>query len=151
MLHENNIQLRFVGDRTRLSDKLLQKIHEVETLTRQNTGLVLCVAVDYSGQWDICTAMQKIAQQVEAGQLTSQAISPELIAQYLSAPDLPEPDFFIRTSGEIRISNFMLWPLAYCELYFTDVLWPDFNEIELEKALQQFSQRERRFGNSKTK
>ena len=146
MLHENNVQLRFIGDRTRFSDKLCQKILEVETLTKQNTALVLIIAADYGGQWDICQAVKQLAHDVEKGALDSADITPAHITSKLSFADLPDPDLFIRTSGEWRISNFMLWQLAYAELYFTDALWPDFDEEELEKALAHFASRERRFG-----
>jgi undecaprenyl diphosphate synthase len=146
MLHENNVQLRFIGDRSRFSEKLTKKIHEVEQLTRANTGLVLIIAADYGGQWDIYQATRKLAEQVEAGALKSTDITPEKIAAELSFADLPDPDLFIRTSGEIRISNFMLWQLAYSELFFTDTLWPDFDAAELDKAITHFQSRERRFG-----
>jgi len=146
VLHENHIQLRFIGDRHRFSDKLRAKIDEVEQLTRQNKGMALIIAADYGGQWDICQAVQKLAADVEASRLQSSEITPEDIAKYLSFSDLPDPDLFIRTSGELRISNFMLWQLAYAELYFTETLWPDFDEKELDKALSHYARRERRFG-----
>lgn len=149
MMHENNIRLRFIGDRIRFSDKLTQKINEVEKLTATNTGMVLLIAVDYGGQWDICQATQQLAQEVESGTLKSTDITAEKIASKLSFADLPDPDLFIRTSGELRISNFMLWQLAYSELYFTDVLWPDFDEREFEKALTHFAERDRRYGGRK--
>lgn len=148
MLHENNIQLRFIGDRQRFNEKLCNKIHDVEQLTAQNTGMVLIIAADYGGQWDIVQAVQKISSDVTAGVLSTQDITADIISQHLSFADLPDPDLFIRTSGEIRISNFMLWQLAYSELYFTPVFWPDFNEEELDKALAQYAGRERRFGHS---
>lgn len=148
MLHKNGVQLRFIGDRARFSEKLQVKITEVEALTSKNTGMVLLIAADYGGQWDICQAVKKVALEVEAGSLSSAAITPEDIARHLSFSDLPDPDLFIRTSGEIRISNFMLWQLAYSELYFTETLWPDFDEKELDAALLQFAGRERRFGKS---
>lgn len=148
MLHENNIQLRFIGDRTRFNTKLLEKIQEVELLTCKNTGMVLIIAADYGGQWDIFQAVSQLARQIEAGELKSADLTPELLSSKLSFADLPDPDLFIRTSGEIRISNFMLWQLAYSELYFTDTLWPDFDENELEKALTHYANRERRFGHS---
>jgi len=147
LLHENNIQLRFIGDRVRFSEKLRQKILEVETLTQHNSGLVLMIAADYGGQWDICQAARQLANEVETGQLHSEDITPEKIAAKLAFADLPHPDLFIRTSGELRISNFMLWQLAYAELYFTDTLWPDFDEKALEKALAHYASRERRYGN----
>ncbi len=148
MLHQNDVQLRFIGDRTRFSEKLVKKIYEVEALTQQNKSMVLIIAVDYGGQWDITQAMQKIAAKVEAGTLKSVDITPQLISEHLSFADLPDPDLFIRTSGEMRISNFMLWQLAYSELYFTDKLWPDFNAEELELALAHFAKRQRRYGRS---
>lgn len=148
MLHENHIQLRFIGDRSRFNDKLTTKIMEVESLTADNTGMILIIAADYGGQWDIYQAMRKLAESVEQGKLSSKDITPEHIRQQLSFADLPDPDLFIRTSGELRISNFMLWQLAYSELYFTDLLWPDFDENELDKALAHFAQRERRYGSS---
>jgi len=147
-LHKNNIQLRFIGNRTRFNEKLCKKIAEVESITHENTGMVLLIAADYGGQWDICQAVTQLAVQVAAGTLLPQDISADKITQNLSFADLPEPDLFIRTSGEQRISNFMLWQLAYSELYFTPVLWPDFNAAELDKALEYYSQRERRFGYS---
>jgi undecaprenyl diphosphate synthase len=148
MLHKNKVQLRFIGDRLRFGEKLQSKIAEVEALTGSNTGMVLIIAADYGGQWDICQAMRKLAADVEGGRLTSDAITPEMIARHLSFADLPDPDLFIRTSGELRISNFMLWQLAYAELYFTETLWPDFDEKALETALIQYAGRERRFGKS---
>jgi undecaprenyl diphosphate synthase len=146
MLHEHHIRLRFIGDRSRFSQKLQQKIAEVERLTAQNTGMHLIIAADYGGQWDMTQALCQIALDIEAGKISSAAITPTLIASKLSCSDLPHPDFFIRTSGEQRISNFMLWQLAYTELYFTDTLWPDFDKNELDRALAYYASRERRFG-----
>lgn len=148
LLVDNNVKLRFIGDRERFSDRLRRKIVEVETLTAKNTGMVLMIAADYGGQWDICQAVRQLAQAVECGALTSKDITPALISSRLSFADLPNPDLFIRTSGELRISNFMLWQLAYAEFYFTDTLWPDFNEAELDKALTHYANRERRYGYS---
>jgi undecaprenyl diphosphate synthase len=148
MLHENNVQLRFIGDRTRFNNNLCKKIIEVERMTNHNNGMILIIAADYGGQWDICQATKKLAEAVEVGQLSSSAITPEIIQRHLSFADLPDPDLFIRTSGELRISNFMLWQLAYSELYFTQTLWPDFDETELDKALTHYADRERRFGYS---
>lgn len=146
MLHENNIQLRFVGDRARFNVKLCQKIFEVEQLTAKNSGMVLIIAADYGGKWDITQAVTQLSQQIETGQLKSTEITPELISSKLSFADLPDPDLFIRTSGELRISNFMLWQLAYSELFFCDTLWPDFDEKELDAALEHYAKRDRRFG-----
>lgn len=147
-LHKNNIQLRFIGDRCRFSERLRAKIHEVEALTQHNTGMVLIIAVDYGGQWDITRATQVLAQKAVLGEITPEAITAEDVASHLSFADLPNPDLFIRTSGEMRISNFLLWQLAYAELYFTDVLWPDFDDAELSQALNQYALRERRYGYS---
>lgn len=146
MLHENNVHLRFIGDRSHFNQRLCNKITEVERLTQANTGMVLIIAADYGGQWDITQAARQLAEEVEAGKITSAEITPDRIASKLSFADLPNPDLFIRTSGELRISNFMLWQLAYTELYFTSTYWPDFAEPELEKALQYYTSRERRFG-----
>jgi len=148
MLHENNVRLRFIGDRSKFNEKLCKKISEVENITSRNTKMTLLIAADYGGKWDICQAAQKLAQKVASGQLSSSDITPEMIQNQLSFADLPDPDLLIRTSGELRISNFMLWQIAYAELYFTSVLWPDFDEKELDKALVQFANRERRFGYS---
>jgi undecaprenyl diphosphate synthase len=145
-LHKQNIQLRIIGDRSRFSEKLRAQMREVEALTADNTGLKLLIAANYGGQWDITEAMRQLAVDVAAGTLKSADISAELIHSKLSTAGLPDPDLFIRTSGEQRISNFLMWQLSYAELYFTDVLWPDFNADELEKALAYFTGRERRFG-----
>lgn len=147
-MHKNNIRLRFIGDRSRFSIKLTAKIHEVEQLTAQNTGMTLLIAADYGGHWDITEAVRQIAVEVAAGKMNPQDITPAQIAQRLSFADLPDPDLFIRTSGEMRISNFLLWQLAYAELFFTDVLWPDFGDKELDAALAHYARRERRFGYS---
>lgn len=145
-LHKQNIKVCFIGDRTRFDKKLLKSIVDSENLTVNNTGLVLVIAANYGGQWDICDAMKQLAIEIEKGQLTSEQLSPQLIESKLTTANLAPPDLFIRTSGEQRISNFFLWQLAYSELYFTDVLWPDFNSQELEKALAFYANRERRFG-----
>lgn len=147
-LHEHNIQLRFIGCRDRFSDVLRRKMEDVEMLTALNTGMVLIIAVDYGGQWDICQAVKKLCVALEAGLLKSDDVTPEKLAAELSFAHLPDPDLFIRTSGEMRISNFMLWQLAYAELYFTPVFWPDFDESALDAALHFYASRERRFGAS---
>jgi undecaprenyl diphosphate synthase len=145
-LHEQGIQLRIIGDRLPFDEKLQLHIAKAEALTASNDKFKLVIAANYGGQWDLVQAMQRIAQEIENGSLTSKDVSPELITQRLALGALPPPDLFIRTSGEQRISNFFLWDLAYTELYFTEVLWPDFNEEELDKALDFFAGRERRFG-----
>lgn len=145
-LHEQNVQLHVIGDRSRLDQKLQKQIIKVEELTAKNTGLKLVVAVNYGGRWDIGETMRQIAVEIERGHLSSEQISLELIQKKMALADFPEPDLLIRTSGEQRISNFMLWQLAYTELYFTPVFWPDFNLEELDKAFRFFANRERRFG-----
>ena len=145
-LQENNVRLRFIGDRSAFSEKLQSRLFEGEQETRNNTGLTLVVAVNYGGMWDIAHAARLIARRVQDGQVDVKDIDEELFATYLSLNDLPDPDLFIRTGGEMRISNFLLWQLAYAELYFTDTLWPDFNEQTLDDALASFASRQRRFG-----
>jgi undecaprenyl diphosphate synthase len=145
-MHKNNVQFRVIGNIGQLNAKLQQKIVDATELTAGNTGLKFVLALNYSGRWDLTSAMQKIAGQIERNEIMASTITPELISQNLITADLPDPDLLIRTSGEVRISNFMLWQLAYTELYFTDALWPDFNNNELEKALTAYATRERRFG-----
>lgn len=145
-LQENNVRLRFIGDRSAFSEKLQSRLFEGEQETKKNTGLTLVVAVNYGGMWDIAHAARLIARRVQEGQVDVQDIDEELFATYLSLNDLPDPDLFIRTGGEMRISNFLLWQLAYAELHFTDTLWPDFNEQTLDEALASFASRQRRFG-----
>jgi len=142
-LHENNIRLKIIGDRSRFDDKLKATMRDAELLTRSNTALTLTVAANYGGRWDVMQAMKSMLR--ENPQLAKD-FSEEDLQPYLSMSDAPEPDLFIRTGGEQRISNFMLWQLAYTELYFTDVLWPAFGRKELEKAIAWYQQRERRFG-----
>ncbi len=145
-LLKNNIKLRVIGDLTSVDPALQARIHEVETLTINNTALTLVMAFNYSGRWDIMQATLEIAHQVAKGALNPSEISEKFFATYLSTADLPEPDLFIRTSGEQRISNFLLWQLTYTELYFTEVLWPDFDETTLDDALQAYAKRQRRYG-----
>ena len=146
MLTEYNVRLRFIGNRNQFDSKLYHKIQEVEAATAVNSGMILIIAVDYGGQWDITQAAQQCARAIEAGDIKSDDMTAELISSKLSFADLPNPDLFIRTSGEMRISNFMLWQLAYSELYFTDILWPDFDKAALDKALIHFAKRDRRYG-----
>jgi undecaprenyl diphosphate synthase len=144
-LHRNEVQLRIVGDTDIFPKKIQQRIQEAQTLTANNTGLVLNIAANYGGKWDITQAVRKLAKQVQQGELSPEQIDADYIAANLCMHDLPEPDLFIRTGGEQRISNFLIWQLAYTELYFTDVLWPDFNRKEFELALESFAGRQRRF------
>jgi undecaprenyl diphosphate synthase len=145
-LHRNGVKLRIIGDREAFSDKLQRHITEVESLTADNTGLVLQVAANYGGRWDITHAARLLAERVRAGELEPEQVDEAVLAGALSFPRLPEPDLFIRTGGERRLSNFLLWQCAYTELYFTDILWPDFDGKALDEALQDFASRERRFG-----
>ena len=147
-LHANEVQLRIVGDISAFDQKIQDRIKKSEELTKNNSRLVLNVAANYGGQWDITQAVKVLAAQVESGSLAAENITPELITQNLSMHDLPDPDLFIRTGGEQRISNFLIWQLAYSELYFTDTLWPDFNEQAFEDALVSFAGRQRRFGHT---
>ena len=145
-LHENNIRLRIIGDHDVLNSDLSHQIEASETLTQDNTGLTLIIAMHYGGRWDLTQACRSIAQRAVAGKLDTAAIDEQLVHQSLCLGDLPDPDLFIRTGGEKRISNFLLWNLAYTELYFTDVLWPDFDQQTLDNALETYAARQRRFG-----
>ena len=145
-LHKNNVKLLIIGDRSRFSEKLRRKISETEELTVSNTGLKLVIAVNYGGRWDITQAARKIGERVASGEILPKDITPELLQSHLCLSDLPEPDLFIRTGGEQRVSNFLLWQLAYTEFFFTDVLWPDFDSTVFEHAMVSFSERQRRFG-----
>lgn len=147
-LHKNNIRLNILGDITGFSEKLQQKIIQAEKLTENNTALTLNIAANYGGCWDIVQAAKQLAEQVKDNQIALSDITPELFQQHLVTKSQPQVDLLIRTSGEQRISNFLLWQLAYAELYFTDVLWPDFNESEFERAILVYQQRHRRFGGS---
>lgn len=145
-LHKNGVRVRFIGDLTAFSEKLQESMHKAEALTAQNAGLQLQIAVNYGGRWDITQAVRQLADSVVNGELPLDKINEAEIASRLCTSDLPEPDLFIRTGGEHRISNFLMWQLAYTELFFTDVLWPDFSEVEFDQALDSFSGRQRRFG-----
>jgi undecaprenyl diphosphate synthase len=145
-LHENNIRLRFIGCRERFDPKLRKLIEKAEKLTGDNSGMTVLVAADYGGRWDITNAARQLAQQVKAGKLDPEKISEELMHAHTAASNLPAPDLCIRTGGEHRISNFLLWQFAYTELYFTSTLWPDFDAAELDLALADFASRQRRYG-----
>lgn len=145
-LHNNDVKLKFIGDRREFNEKLQHQIAASEALTKDNKGLQLVIAANYGGKWDVSQAVQKLAEQIQRGELEPDAITPDVIQKHVCLSNLPEPDLFIRTSGEHRISNFMIWQMAYTELYFTDTLWPDFNRAAYMEALQSFADRERRFG-----
>ena len=145
-LHKHNIRFQVIGDLSRFSDKLQKNIAKSEQLTSENTGLVLSVAANYGGRWDIAQAAKKLASDVQQGTMTLDDINEETLNAQTCLADLPALDLLIRTGGDYRISNFLLWQSAYAELYFTDILWPDFNEAQFEQAINCFDQRERRFG-----
>jgi undecaprenyl diphosphate synthase len=147
-LHENNIRLKLIGDRSRFNTELNKQIIDSEVLTANNTGLTLTIAANYGGRWDILQASKRLlqAKQEEGTNVADIAFTEEDLSPYLSMHYAPEPDLFIRTGGEKRISNFLLWQLAYTELYFTDTLWPDFDRQAFDVAVQSYHQRERRFG-----
>jgi undecaprenyl diphosphate synthase len=145
-LDRNGIRVRFIGDLSRLRAGLEAKIAAAEARTAANTRMTLFIAVSYGGRWDIVTAARRLAQRVAAGELAPGAIDEDTFAAQLQLADAPEPDLFIRTGGEQRISNFLLWNLAYSELYFCDTLWPDFDDAALDAALRFYAGRVRRFG-----
>jgi undecaprenyl diphosphate synthase len=145
-LSSNNVRLRFIGDLFVFSEKLQNLIVKAERLTSKNTGLQFVVAINYGGRWDITNTFRTIAQKIKDGKINPEDIDEDMIQASISLADLPEPDLFIRTGGEMRISNYLLWQLAYTELYFTECLWPDFSPEELDKALIWYGGRERRFG-----
>jgi len=145
-LHKNNIRLKIIGDISKFSTSLQKQITQAQQLTKNNTGLTINIAANYGGHWDIAQSVRQLAEKVKTGELEPDAITEQMISSGLTTADLPEPDLFIRTGGEQRVSNFMLWQLAYTEFFFTDTLWPDFNNEELDSAITSFFQRERRFG-----
>jgi len=145
-LHNKNVKLRFIGNRESFSQALQQHMHDVEELTANNTGTVVTVAADYGGQWDIANAARKLAEEVEQGLLQTDQIDVEQMQRHISLANDPAPDLCIRTGGESRISNFLLWQFAYTELYFTQCYWPVFDDQEFELAMQDYSKRQRRYG-----
>ncbi|MFK7863932.1 MAG: polyprenyl diphosphate synthase [Pseudohongiellaceae bacterium] len=144
--HEKNVRIRFVGDRSSFSSKLQSGMADVEKLTESNSGLTVIVAASYGGRWDITQAAKELAAKVVNSELSIDEISPELLAKQLSLNDVPDPDLCIRTGGEQRVSNFLLWQFAYTELYFSEVFWPDFGDAHLDAALSDYALRQRRFG-----
>lgn len=145
-LHQHGVCLRFTGDRSHLSELLCTEMQAAEVLTGENERLILNIALNYGGKWDIVQAAKVLAKQAIDEEISLENIDEVAFAKSLNTSGLPDPDLFIRTSGEQRISNFFLWQLAYTELYFSDILWPDFTAAELEKALTCFSMRKRRYG-----
>ena len=144
--NKNNMRVRVIGDVTGLSEDLREKIEQLEEASKGNPGINFTIALNYGSRDEMIRAMKKMAGDLLAGTLKKEEITEDLFAGYLDTKGLPEPDLMIRTSGEQRLSNFMLWQLAYTEFYFTDVLWPDFNKKELKKAVEYYNGRERRFG-----
>jgi len=147
-LHERGVRLKVIGDRSAFVSALQERIEKAENLTRSNQRMTLVIAANYGGRWDITDAARKLAHRVAAGELAPDDINVENFASAISLSEMPEPDLFIRTGGEQRISNFLLWQLAYTELYFSPLLWPDFDEKAFAAALTDFSQRQRRFGHT---
>jgi undecaprenyl diphosphate synthase len=145
-LHDNNVHLQFIGARAELRPELVQKIEAAEAQTANNTGLNLFVAVAYGGRWDIVEASRRLAQRVAGGEVDAEDIDERAFAEHLQLDGVPDVDLMIRTGGEHRISNFLLWHLAYAELWFSDTLWPDFAEREFDEALDYYAGRQRRYG-----
>lgn len=149
VLHKNNIRLRIIGDIDRFTIELQESIRRSEKLTSTNSGLTLNIAANYGGRWDIVQGVKQLVAQVQSGMLNPNQIDEDTLCRCICMNELAPVDLVIRTGGEHRISNFLLWQIAYAELFFTDVLWPDFNDIIFEEALDAFIKRERRFGKSK--
>jgi undecaprenyl diphosphate synthase len=145
-LHKNGIRLRFIGERAQLKPELAQRMQAATDYTANNRRMTLNVAIAYGGRWDIVEAARSMAEACVAGRLRPSEISEDMLGTHLALAEQPEPDLLIRTGGEQRVSNFLLWNLAYSELYFCDVLWPDFDRRELERAFEHYASRQRRFG-----
>ena len=146
LLKEHNIRMRIIGDRSAFSTRLQRQMAETEAVTEECTGMVFQIAANYGGRWDIVQAVQGLAEQVQQGLLSPDQLDEDAITRHLVFADQPDPDLFIRTGGEKRLSNFVLWQSAYSELYFSPAYWPDFNEDEMATALQEYAGRQRRFG-----
>jgi undecaprenyl diphosphate synthase len=146
ILHKNNIKLQIIGDVSRFSNQLQKRLKIALDLTSNNTGLVLNIAANYGGRWDIVNASKQVMKQINQGEITLEQLDESHFSRYLSLSELPAIDLVIRTGGEYRISNFLLWQIAYAEFYFTDILWPDFDEKAFMQAVDVFQSRERRFG-----
>lgn len=145
-LNKNNVRLKIIGDKSRFDDKLIKKIEQAEALTAENDALVLNIAANYGGRWDIVDAAKQLAQKVANNQIDIEQIDEQVFDQHTSLSDVPDLDLLIRTGGDHRISNFLLWQVAYAELYFTEILWPDFDEKAFQLAIDDFAERQRRFG-----
>ncbi|WP_114391777.1 isoprenyl transferase [Oleisolibacter albus] len=147
-LHKNNVRVRIIGERSRLSADIQSMVEHAETLTAGNTGLTLVLALSYGGRPELVTATRRIAEAVQSGRLALDDIDDSVVSSHLFTAGIPDPDLVIRTSGEKRISNFLLWQMAYAELVFLDTLWPDFSKRDLEDAIEEFHRRDRRYGAS---
>ena len=145
-LYRNNVRLHVIGNISQLPKKVRETLNETVELTKNNTGLTLCIALSYSGKWDILQACKAISREIAAGEISPDEIDERLVDAFLSTRGMPEPELLIRTSGEFRISNFLLWQSAYSEIYFTNIYWPDFRRSQLYDAIRDFQKRERRFG-----
>ena len=147
--NENNVRVKMIGERSRFAPDIIDKIHALEKTTEKNTAMTFVIAVNYGSRDEICRGVRRMLADSRDGILEPECVTQETISSYLDTAGLPDPDLLIRTSGEERLSNFLLWQLAYSELYFSDVLWPDFKKEELVKAIEVYNKRERRFGNAK--
>ncbi|EKT59326.1 polyprenyl diphosphate synthase [Providencia rettgeri] len=149
-LHKNNVKLKVIGDISRFSERLRKRIDKAEALTQNNTGLKLNIAANYGGRWDISNSVKQVFAKVQSGELSIDDINEENINDHICMHDQENVDLVIRTGGEHRISNFLLWQVAYAEFYFTNVLWPDFDEMVFQSAVDAFSKRERRYGGAES-
>ncbi len=145
-LHQKNVRVKFIGERSRFSEKLQKSINASEDLTAENTGMQLNIAANYGGRWDVVNACKSLVREVQENKVTIDDIDEKLFNSFVSLSELPEPDLFVRTGGEQRISNFLIWQLSYSELYFVDTLWPDFSDADFAAALSWYANRQRRFG-----
>jgi len=145
-LHENGVKLRVIGDVENLPEYCKESLKEALDFTQYNTKITLILALSYSARWEITNAVKEISKDVQSGKISSEEINQEILSSYMSTSGMPDPELLIRTSGESRISNFLLWQLAYTELYFTEVLWPEFKKEDFYKAILDYQSRERRFG-----
>ena len=145
-LHRRGVRVRFIGERERFGASLVGRMQQAEQRTADNTAMTLSIAASYGGRQDIARAARTLAQEVAAGRLLPEQIDESLLGSHVALADMPPPDLFIRTGGDTRVSNFLLWQLAYTELWFTDVLWPDFDADQMQRALETYAGRERRFG-----
>ena len=146
----NNVRVKMIGERSRFDKDIVEGINRLERETKDNTGLIFVIAVNYGGRDEIVRAARRMAEDLETGKLKKEEITEPVFASYLDTAGIPDPDLLIRTSGELRLSNYLLWQLAYTEIYVTDCLWPDFDKEELEKAIAAYNKRDRRFGGVKT-